>query len=70
MGVNEADEPITLQVGRKIYKEFSTVVILQEQMRADLRCRGRNKINIARLGPLVLSSPAAESIDADAGVYI
>jgi len=28
-----ADEPITLQVGRRIYEEFSTVVILQEQMR-------------------------------------
>ena len=27
------DEPIMLQVGRRIYEEFSTVVILQEQMR-------------------------------------
>ena len=27
------DEPIAFQVGRKIYEEFSTVVILQEQMR-------------------------------------
>jgi len=27
------DEPITYQVGRKIYEEFSTIVILQEQMR-------------------------------------
>ena len=27
------DEPIAYQVGRKIYEEFSTIVILQEQMR-------------------------------------
>lgn len=30
---NSLTDPITLQVGRKIYEEFSTVVILQEQIR-------------------------------------